>query len=59
MTGDEAGLAAIVLGMIVVLCAGCLKTLSDHPWLLAFVPLGIVAYVLARRAQARERDGHY
>jgi hypothetical protein len=60
MNGDQAGLAVIVAGIIVLalaLVGGLIKSLFEQPWLLGVVALAIVLFVLAKRAERRERGG--
>jgi hypothetical protein len=59
MTGDQAGLsvlAAAVVIFAVALVLGFINSLFVHPWLLGFMAVAILAYILARRAERRERQ---
>ena len=61
MNGDKASLAVFAAAIIIfafLACVGFLKSLFEHPWLLVCVALAIVAFILARRAERRERGPH-
>jgi 4-amino-4-deoxy-L-arabinose transferase-like glycosyltransferase len=58
MNGDNTAIAyffAIIIILLVALFFSFLNQLYLHPWLLLCVAAAVVCYILARRAQRRER----
>jgi hypothetical protein len=58
MNGDQNSLAVFAAAVIIFAVAaifGLINALFVHPWLLGCIALAIIAYILAKRAERRER----